>query len=76
MKKNSILFVLMCIGACAIDSEGWAFVLACLLVLVPAIVMLVGELFNQSNNVSADICEDVLVDYATRSDMNWEGGLI
>jgi hypothetical protein len=76
MKKNLVCFGLMCIGACAIDSEGWAFVLACLLVGVPAIIFIVGELFNQSNNVSADICEDVLVDYATRSDMNWEGGLI
>lgn len=75
MKKNVFMFVLMCIGACAIDSTGWAFGLACLLVVVPAVIMLVGELCNKSN-VSADICEDVLVDYATRNDMNWEGGLI
>jgi len=76
MKKNEILFIIMCIGGCMLDSTGWAFVLACLLVLVPAIIFIVGELFNSENSVSADICEDVLVDYATRSDMNWEGGLI
>ena len=75
MKKN-LLFVLMCIGACVIDSEGCAFVLACAMVLVPAMVLFVGELCKNSVNVSADICEDVLVDYATRNDMNWEGGLI
>ena len=58
-----------------LDSTGGAFVLACLLVGVPAIVLIVGELCNKSNS-PADICEDVLVDYATRNDMNWEGGLI
>jgi len=68
MKKN-LLFVLMCIGGCMLDSTGWAFGLACLLVVVPAIVLIAGELCKNSVNVSADICEDVLVDYATRDDM-------
>ena len=78
MKKNEILFVIMCLGACMIDSEGAAFLIALAMVLIPAIVFIVGELFNSENsvNVSANIPEDVLVDYATRSDMNWEGGLI
>lgn len=76
MKKNEILFVIMCLGACMIDSEGVAFVIALSMVLVPAIIFIVSELFNHSNSVSANIPEDVLVDYATRSDMNWEGGLI
>lgn len=69
MKKNSILFAIMCIGMCMIESSGAAFVVALAMVLVPAAIMLVGELYKNSANVSADICEDVLVDYATRNDM-------
>lgn len=76
MKKNVFMFVLMCVGGCMLDSTGWAFGLACGMVLVPAVIMLAGELCKNSVNVSADICEDALVDYATRNDMNWEGGLI
>ena len=64
--KRTMLFVLMCIGACAIDSNGWAFVVALGMTLIPAIVLIVGEL---SENVNPNIDENVLVDYATRSDM-------
>lgn len=58
------------------DSEGMGFIVALGMVLIPAAIMLVGELCKNSVNVSAEICDDVLVDYATRNDMNWEGGLI
>ena len=64
MKKN-LSIVLMCIGGCMLDSTGWAFGLACLLVGVPAIVMIVGEL--KKNNVNYD--EYTLNDIETRQDM-------
>ena len=65
--KRTLLFVLMCIGGCALDSTGIAFAVACAMVLIPAIVLIVGEL--SENEVNANIDENILVDYATREDM-------
>lgn len=67
MKRTTLLVTIMCIGACMIESSGIWFAVACAMVVLPAIVLIVGEL--SKNEPVVDICEDVLVDYATRNDM-------
>ena len=70
MKRTALMFVLMCIGGCALDSEGTAQLIAVAMVLLPMIVLAWNPL-RQLRKVlrTQHIDENVLLDYATRNDM-------
>lgn len=70
MKRTALMFVFMCIGGCALDSEGAAQLVAVAMVLLPMIVLAWNPL-RQLRKVlrTQHIDENVLLDYATRNDM-------
>jgi energy-coupling factor transporter transmembrane protein EcfT len=70
MKRTALMFVLMCIGGCALDSEGIAQLVAVAMVLLPMIVLAwnpLRQLWKVQRTQHID--ENVLLDYATRNDM-------
>jgi hypothetical protein len=70
MKRTALMFVLMCIGGCALDSEGTAQLVAVAMVLLPMIVLAwnpLRQLWKVQRTQHID--ENVLLDYATRNDM-------
>ena len=70
MKRTALMFVLMCIGGCALDSEGAAQFIAVAMVLLPMIVLAwnpLRQLWKVQRTQHID--ENVLLDYATRNDM-------
>lgn len=70
MKRTALMFVFMCIGGCALDSEGAAQLVAVAMVLLPMIVLAWNPLRQLWKVLrTKHIDENVLLDYATRNDM-------
>lgn len=67
MKKDLLIFVLCCIAATTIESEGIYFLIP-LTSILGALALTIGKLNEQKpNNFKLEI--DQLLDYSTRNDM-------